>query len=261
MKLDANVSALVTGAASGLGAATARMLAQKGVKVAVLDLQDEKGEAVAQEIGGVFARCDVTDEASVDAAIATARSAHGVERLLINCAGVAPGKRMMKTDRETGARAPHDVASFTRAVEINLIGTFRMITKSAVAMADLEPVNEDGERGVIVCTSSVAAQDGQIGQAAYAASKAGVQGMTLPIARDLAREGIRVATILPGLFETPMFGGLPDDAKASLAASVPFPSRLGRPDEYASVVREICENSMVNGESIRLDGAIRLAPR
>jgi NAD(P)-dependent dehydrogenase (short-subunit alcohol dehydrogenase family) len=261
MELNADVAAIVTGGASGLGAATARDLAASGVKVAILDLNAEAGEAVARSIGGVFVRCDVTDEASVDAAIAAARDAHGQERVLVNCAGVATGKRMIKTDRETGARIAHDTASFARTVEINLIGTFRMIAKSAVGMAGLEPVNADGERGVIVCTASVAAEDGQIGQAAYGASKAGVQGMTLPVARDLAQSGIRVATILPGLFETPMFDGLPDEAKQSLAATVPFPSRLGRPEEYAKLARQICENSMINGVSIRLDGAIRLAPR
>ncbi|MEM1307492.1 MAG: SDR family NAD(P)-dependent oxidoreductase [Pseudomonadota bacterium] len=261
MKIDSSVSALVTGGASGLGAATARMLARHGAKVAVLDVSEEKGAAVAAEIGGMFAKCDVTDEASCDAALEAARAAHGQERILINCAGVAPGKRMMKINRETGEKTAHDVATFARAVEINLIGTFRMITKSAVEISKLDPVTADNERGVIVCTASVAAEDGQIGQAAYGASKAGVKGMTLPIARDLAQSGIRVCTILPGLFETPMFDGLPDDAKESLAASVPFPSRLGTADEYASLVREICENSMLNGESIRIDGSIRLAPR
>jgi len=261
MKLDSSLAAIVTGGASGLGAATARHLASQGVKVAIFDLNEEQGTAVAADIGAKFVHCDVTDEASCDAAIEAARAAHGQERLLINCAGVAPGKRLIKVDRQTGARTAHDVATFDRAVQINLVGTFRMISKAAVGMAALEPANEDGERGVIVNTASVAAEDGQIGQAAYAASKAGVQGMTLPVARDLAQSGIRVVTILPGLFETPMFGGLPDDAKDSLAASVPFPSRLGRPDEYASLVGEICENTMLNGESIRIDGAIRLAPR
>ncbi|MEO1718618.1 MAG: SDR family NAD(P)-dependent oxidoreductase [Pseudomonadota bacterium] len=261
MKLDSSLSAIVTGGASGLGAATARMLAAEGVKVTVADVADDKGKAVADDIGGIFARCDVTDEASCDEAIAAARAAHGQERILINCAGIALGKRLIKVDRETGSRSAHDTATFARTVEINLIGTFRMIAKSAVGMAALDPANADGERGVIVCTASVAAEDGQIGQAAYGASKAGVQGMTLPVARDLAQSGIRVCTILPGLFETPMFDGLPEDAKASLAATVPFPSRLGRPEEYASLARQICENTMLNGESIRLDGSIRLAPR
>ena len=261
MKIDNSVAAIVTGGASGLGAATARMLAAGGAKVALFDLNAERGEALAKEIGGLFQSCDVTNEDSVEAALSAARAAHGQERVLVNCAGIVIGKRMMRTDRETGRKSAHDAKSFAKVIDVNLVGTFRMIAKSALGMSDLEPVGADGERGVIVCTSSVAAQDGQIGQAAYAASKAGIMGMILPIARDLARDGIRVAAILPGLFETPMFDGLPDDAKASLAATVPFPSRLGRPDEYASLVRHICENSMVNGESIRLDGAIRLAPR
>lgn len=261
MEISASTVAIVTGGASGLGAATARSLAAAGAKVAVLDLNAEAGERIAREIGGVFARCDVTDEASVDEAIATARQAHGPERVLVNCAGVATGKRIFRVDRETGERTAHDTASFARTVEINLIGTFRMTAKSAVSMAGLDPVGADGERGVIVCTASVAAEDGQVGQAAYAASKAGVQGMTLPVARDLAQSGIRVVTILPGLFETPMFDGLPDEARQSLAATVPFPSRLGHPEEYAALVQQICENPMLNGVSIRLDGAIRLAPR
>ena len=261
MKLDKGLAAVVTGGDSGLGAATARMLAGHGVRVTMLDLNEAAGQALAAEIGATFAVCDVTDDASVDAALAAARAANGQERILVNCAGIVAGKRMYRSDHETGARSEHDTATFSKVINVNLIGTFRVTSKSAVGMAGLDPVGPDNERGVIVSTSSVAAQDGQIGQAAYSASKAGIMGMTLPIARDLARDGIRVVSILPGLFETPMFDVLPDDAKQALAASVPYPSRLGRPDEYAALVRHICENAMLNGESIRLDGAIRLAPR
>jgi len=261
MQLGADVSAVVTGGASGLGAATARALAAKGVKVAILDLNAGAGEAVAKEIGGLYAQCDVTGEASVDAALAKARAAHGQERILVNCAGIAIGKRVVRRAKETNAAEPHDLASFAKVIQINLIGTFLMISKSAAGMLSLQPAGADGERGVIINTSSVAAQDGQMGQVAYAASKGGVASMTLPVARDLSREGIRVCTILPGLFHTPMFDGLPDEARRALAASVPFPSRLGHPSEYAALACHICENGMLNGECIRLDGAVRLAPR
>lgn len=261
MKLDSSLAAIVTGGASGLGEATARMLASHGVKVALLDMNAERGGEVAKEIGGVFASCDVTSEASVDEALAKARAAHGVARIVVNCAGIAPGRRVVSKKRDTGELVAHDMATFEKAVAVNLIGTFRVIAKSAVALAGLEPVTADGGRGVVISTASVAAEDGQIGQAAYAASKAGVAGMTLPIARDLAQLGIRVATILPGLFETPMFAGLPDEARAALAVSVPFPSRLGKPEEYAALVKSILENDMLNGVTIRLDGAIRLAPK
>jgi NAD(P)-dependent dehydrogenase (short-subunit alcohol dehydrogenase family) len=261
MKLDSSLAAIVTGGASGLGEATARMLASHGVKVALLDMNVERGGEVAKEIGGVFAACDVTSEASVDEALAKARAAHGIARIVINCAGIAPGRRVVSKKRDTGEFVAHDMATFEKAVAVNLTGTFRVIAKSALALAALEPVTADGGRGVIVCTASVAAEDGQIGQAAYAASKAGVAGMTLPIARDLAQLGIRVATILPGLFETPMFAGLPDEARAALAVSVPFPSRLGKPEEYAALVKSILDNDMLNGVTIRLDGAIRLAPK
>lgn len=261
MKLDSSLSAVITGAASGLGEATARMLAAHGVKVAVLDMNAERGAAVAQEIGGVFAACDVTDDHSVEAALATARAANGVERILVNCAGIAPGKRTVSKKRDTGELVAHDLAGFAQVVSVNLVGTFRMIAKSAVAMAGLEPVTADGGRGVIVNTASVAAEDGQVGQAAYAASKGGVVGLTLPVARDLSGYGIRVMSIMPGIFETPMFAAVPDDFRKALEASVPFPSRLGRPDEYAGLVRAIIENDMLNGTAIRLDGAIRLAPK
>jgi NAD(P)-dependent dehydrogenase (short-subunit alcohol dehydrogenase family) len=254
-------AAIVTGGASGLGEATSRMLAANGVKVGILDLNEARGEAVAKEIGGVFAKCDVTNEASVDAALIAVRARNGVERVLVNCAGIAIAKRTVSKDRQTGAFVAHDLASFEKVVQINLIGTFRMIARSAAAMAALDPVTPDGGRGVIVNTASVAATDGQIGQAAYSASKGGVCGITLPIARDLAQTGIRVVTIMPGLIHTPMFDTLSEEAQKSLAASIPFPSRLGKPTEYSMLVRAIIENDMLNGESIRLDGAVRLAPR
>lgn len=261
MDLNESVSAIVTGGASGLGAASARRLASEGARVAIFDLNEAAGQAIAEEIGGSFHRCDVTDEAQVDEALSGARARNGQERILINCAGIVAGKRMVRKDRDTGAVSAHDVATFARTISVNLVGTFSMIAKCAAGMTTLEPVGPDNERGVIVTTSSVAAEDGQIGQAAYSASKGGIKAMTLPIARELSKDGIRVMTILPGLFETPMFDGLPDDAKQSLAATVPFPSRLGSPTEYASLVHHICVNPMLNGEAIRLDGAIRLAPR
>jgi NAD(P)-dependent dehydrogenase (short-subunit alcohol dehydrogenase family) len=237
------------------------MLAASGAKVAILDMNAERGQEVAREIGGVFCQADVTDEGSVDAALAQARGANGIERILVNCAGIAPGRRTVTKKRETGELIPHDVASFRRAVEINLIGTYAMIAKCAAAMATLDTVTPDGGRGVIVNTASVAAQDGQIGQAAYAASKGGVLGLTLPVARDLSGFGIRVMTIMPGLFQTPLFEGIAEDYRKALEANVPFPSRLGRPEEYATLVRSIIENDMLNGEAIRLDGALRMQPK
>jgi NAD(P)-dependent dehydrogenase (short-subunit alcohol dehydrogenase family) len=261
MKLDKLMAAVVTGAASGLGEATARMLASQGVKVAILDMNAERGEAVAREIGGLFCKVDVTDEASIDAGLVKAREKHGVERILVNCAGVAPGRRTVTKKRETGELIPHDLAGFRKTVEINLIGTYAMISKCAAAMAALEPVTPDGGRGVIVNTSSVAAQDGQIGQAAYSASKGGVLALTLPVARDLSGFGIRVMTIMPGLFHTPLFEGIAEDYRKALEANVPFPSRLGRPEEYAQLVKSILENDMLNGEGIRLDGALRMQPK
>ncbi len=231
------------------------------MRVAILDLNEGRGTEVAGEIGGVFCRADVADDASVAEALAAARRAHGTERVLVNCAGIAPGRRVVSKKRDSGEFVPHDLATFELAVAINLVGTFRMVAACAAAMAGLEPVTADGGRGVIVNTASVAATDGQVGQAAYGASKAGVLGLTLPVARDLAGYGIRVVAIMPGLFRTPMFDGLPDEVQASLAATVPFPSRLGHPAEYAKLVRAIVENDMLNGESIRLDGALRMAPR
>jgi len=261
MKLDSSVAAVITGGASGLGAATAQALAGKGVKVALFDLNEELGESVAAELGGVFCKVDVTDDDSVDAGFAKARAAHGQERILVNCAGIAPPIKTVSRDRETGAIKHFPMDVFEAVIQVNLIGTFRCIAKSAAGMLTLDPLDEQGERGAIVNTASVAAQDGQVGQAAYSASKAGVLGMTLPVARDFMNEGIRVNTILPGIFETPMLLGLPEKAQASLSASVPFPKRLGRPDEYAELAMFMMENSYLNAESIRLDGAIRMAPR
>lgn len=261
MKLETSMAAIVTGGASGLGEASARMLAGQGVRVAIFDLQTARGQAVAAEIGGVFCEANVMDEASVDEALHKARAAHGVERILVNCAGIAPGKRTVSKKRDTGELVPHDLATFRRTIEVNLIGTYHMIAKSAVGMASLPAVTPDGGRGVVVCTASVAAQDGQIGQAAYAASKGGVLGLTLPVARDLSGFGIRVMTIMPGLFHTPMFESVPDDIRVALEASVPFPSRLGLPEEYARLVAAIIDNDMLNGEAIRLDGALRMQPK
>ena len=245
---------LVTGGASGLGAATARMAAENGAKVVIADMQAEAGEKLAKELGGRFVKCDVTAEADARAAVALALKEFGALQVLVNCAGIALAERTI------GKEAPHDLGRFTRVVGVNLIGTFNMIRVAADAMAKAGP-NAAGERGVIINTASVAAYDGQIGQAAYSASKGGVVGMTLPIARDLSRNGIRVCTIAPGIFETPMLLGLPKEAQDSLGKQVPFPSRLGRPAEYAQLARAIIENEMLNGETIRLDGAIRMAPK
>jgi len=245
---------LVTGGASGLGEATARMAAANGAKVVIADLQADLGEKLAKEIGARFAKCDVTSEGDGKAAVALALKEFGGVHVLVNCAGIAIAERTVGKD------APHDLARFARVIGINLIGTFNMIRLAADAMVKAGP-NAAGERGVIINTASVAAFDGQIGQAAYSASKGGIVGMTLPIARDLSRNGIRVCTIAPGLFETPMMKGLPKEAQESLGKQVPFPSRLGRPSEYAQLVRAIIENEMLNGETIRLDGAIRMAPK
>jgi len=245
---------LVTGGASGLGAATARMAAAGGGKVVIADLQADAGEALAKELGGKFAKCDVTLEADGKAAAELAVKAFGGLHVLVNCAGIGVAERTL------GREAPHDLARFTKVININLIGTFNMIRLAADAMAKAAP-NAAGERGVIINTASVAAFDGQIGQAAYSASKGGVVGMTLPIARDLSRNGIRVVTIAPGLFLTPMLLGLPKEAQDSLGKQVPFPSRLGKPEEYAALAKQIVENEMLNGETIRLDGAIRMAPK
>jgi NAD(P)-dependent dehydrogenase (short-subunit alcohol dehydrogenase family) len=254
------LSAVITGGASGLGAATARLLASHGVKVAIFDMNAEKGEAVAAELGGVFCNVNVTDEASVDAGFAKARAAIGQERILINCAGTGNAIKTASRSKEDGSIKHFPLEAFDRIIQINLVGTFRCIAKSAAGMLSLPPM-ENGERGAIVNTASVAAEDGQIGQAAYSASKGGVVGMTLPIARDLSSEGIRVNTILPGIFNTPLLQGAPQPVKDALGAQVPFPKRLGNPEEYASLAVEMCRNSYFNGEDVRLDGGIRMAPR
>ncbi len=251
MQIQGNVF-IITGGASGLGAATARMLAQAGGKVVIADVQVEAGQALALELQGQFVKCDVTSEADGQAVVAVA-GAMGNLRGLINCAGVAPA---IKT---VGKDGPHPLEVFQKVVNINLIGTFNMCRLAAAAMSALEPVNT--ERGVMINTASVAAYDGQIGQAAYASSKAAVVGLTLPMARDLARNGVRVMTIAPGIFETPMLLGMPAEVQDALGKSVPFPSRLGKPDEYAQLAKAIIENVMLNGETIRLDGAIRMAPK
>lgn len=259
MKL-AGCSAVVTGGASGLGEATARALAAEGVKVAIFDMNAEKGEKVAADIGGVFCNVNVTSDESVEAGFAKARAANGQERILINCAGTGNAAKTASRAKETGEIRHFPLDAFNMIIQINLVGTFRCIAKSAAGMLTLDPM-EDGERGAIVNTASVAAEDGQMGQAAYSASKGGVVGMTLPIARDLMSEGIRVNTILPGIFNTPLMNNAPDNVKSALAASVPFPKRLGHPQEYASLALEMCRNSYFNGEDVRIDGAIRMAPR
>ena len=260
MKLDNTVAAVITGGASGLGAATARALAAKGVKVAIFDLQEEKGKVVAAEIGGVFCEVNVTDDASVDAGFAKAREAHGQERILVNCAGTGNAIKTASRSKEDGSIKHFPLDAFNWIVQINLVGTFRCIAKSAAGMLTLEPM-DDGERGAIVNTASVAAEDGQMGQAAYSASKGGVVGMTLPIARDLASEKIRVNTILPGIFDTPLLAGAPQNVRDALASTVLNPKRLGIPDEYANLALCMIENGYFNGEDVRLDGGIRMAPR
>jgi NAD(P)-dependent dehydrogenase (short-subunit alcohol dehydrogenase family) len=260
MILDSTVSAVVTGGASGLGAATARALAAKGVKVAIFDLQEEKGTALANEIGGVFCEVNVTDDASVDAGFAKARAAVGQERILVCCAGTGNAIKTASRSKQDGSIKHFPLDAFNWIIQINLVGTFRCIAKSAAGMMTLEPM-ADGERGAMVNTASVAAEDGQVGQAAYSASKGGVVGMTLPIARDLASEGIRVNTILPGIFNTPLLAAAPQPVKDALGASVPFPKRLGNPEEYAQLALTMIECGYFNGEDVRLDGGIRMAPR
>ena len=260
MKLDSTVAAVVTGGASGLGEATARALAAKGVRVAIFDLQADKGEALAAEIGGVFCNVNVTSDESVDAGFAKARARPGQERILVNCAGTGNAVKTASRSKEDGSIKHFPLDAFDRIIQINLVGTFRCIAKSAAGMLTLEPM-EDGERGAMVNTASVAAEDGQMGQAAYSASKGGIVGMTLPIARDLMSEGIRVNTILPGIFNTPLMNGAPQAVKDALAASVPFPKRLGHPHEFAHVAMTMIECGYFNGEDVRVDGAIRMAPR
>ena len=261
MKLDSSISAVVTGGASGLGAATAQALAAKGVKVALFDMNAERGEALAKEIGGTFCEANVTSDESVDAAFAKARAAHGQERILVNCAGIATAIKTLSRDRDRGAIKQYPMDLFNQVIQVNLVGTFRCIMKSAAGILTLDPLDAAGERGAIVNTASVAAEDGQIGQAAYSASKGGVLAMTLPVARDLMNEGIRVNTILPGIFETPMMKSLPEKAQEALALAVPFPKRLGKPEEYAALALFMIETGYMNGEDVRLDGAIRMGPK
>lgn len=260
MDID-KIAAVVTGAASGLGEATARELARRGAKVAVFDRDADKGEKVASEIGGIFCECDVTSDQAVAEAFEKARAAHGQERVLVNCAGIAPAAKTVGRDRESKAPRPHTMQMFEQVIAINLVGTFRCIAQSSFGMVQLDPIGEDGERGVIINTSSVAAEDGQIGQAAYSASKGGVLAMTLPIARDLMNEGVRVNTIQPGVFKTPMVAAMPENVQDALGAQVPFPKRLGRPQEYASLAIFLIENPYMNAGAVRLDGAIRMGAR
>lgn len=254
------VAAVVTGGASGLGEATARALAGRGAKVAVFDRDAERGNRVAEETGGIFCDVDVTSDEKVAAAFARARDAHGQERILVNCAGVATAAKTVARDKETKAAKRYPMQQFRLTIEINLLGTFRCISEAALGMVDLGPL-ADGEKGVIINTASVAAEDGQIGQAAYSASKGGVLAMALPIARDLMNEGVRVNTILPGVFKTPMVGMMPQNVQDALGAQVPFPKRLGQPEEYAELACFLIENRYMNAAAIRLDGGIRMAPR
>jgi NAD(P)-dependent dehydrogenase (short-subunit alcohol dehydrogenase family) len=253
MKLE-GIGALVAGGASGLGEATARELAARGSRVAIVDLNEQRGPELAEEIGGLFTAADVADEERVGAAVEEAVEAFGGLRLAVSCAGIGWAERSVKKD------GPAALAPFETVVRVNLIGTFNVLRLAANAIAQNEP-DDEGERGAVVMTASIAAFDGQIGQTAYAASKGGVVGLTLPAARDLARLGIRVCTIAPGLFDTPLLGGLPDEAREALGAQIPFPSRLGQPDEYARLACHIAENGMLNGEVIRLDGALRMPPK
>lgn len=260
MKIDSSISAVITGGASGLGAAVARRLAGQGARVALFDLNEEAGEALAAELGGVFCKVNVTSDEQVDAAFAKAREAIGQERVLVNCAGIGGAAKTAGRAKNSGELKHYPLEQFERIIQVNLIGTFRCIAKSTMGMLSLEPL-ADGDRGAVVNTASVAAQDGQIGQAAYSASKGGILGLTLPVARDLMNEGIRVNTIMPGIFETPLMAGLPDNVKEALSASVPFPKRLGNPEEFAQLAETMISNGYFNGESVRLDGAIRMAPR
>jgi NAD(P)-dependent dehydrogenase (short-subunit alcohol dehydrogenase family) len=254
MHIDGS-GAIVFGGASGLGGATARALAARGAAVVVADLNEEKGEALAGEIGARFVRADVTDDGQVEAAVATAAEAEGGLRIAVNCAGIGWAERI------SHKRGPHNRELFENVVKVNLIGTFNVLRFEAAAMAQNAPLGEEGERGVCVNTASIAAFDGQIGQVAYSASKGGVVGLTLPAARDLSGVGVRVCTIAPGLFDTPLLAALPEEAREALGAGIPFPKRLGLPDEFAHLACAIAENVMLNGETIRLDGALRMAPR
>ena len=260
MQIDAMTSAVVTGGASGLGRATAEALAAAGVKVAIFDLNEEAGEAVAKAIGGLFCKVDIMSEESVEAGFAKARAAHGQERICVHCAMASRKGKTISRNRETGEFTRLSTEDYTFAAQGILIASYRVASLSALGMAGLDPL-EDGERGTIILTASVAAQDAQIGQVAYGSLKAGVNGLVLPMARDLMDLGIRVNAIMPGIFGTPLLGRLPEKVLDSLNASVPFPKRLGKPEEYASLAMELVRNSYFNGQAIRLDGAIRMAPR
>jgi NAD(P)-dependent dehydrogenase (short-subunit alcohol dehydrogenase family) len=260
MKLDSSISAIVTGGASGLGEATVRALRAHDVKVAIFDLNEKVGPVTAEKTGSLYCSVNVTDEASVDAGFAAARRANGQERILVNCAGTGVASKTAGRKKDTGEITFHPLDQFNKIIQINLVGTFRCIAKSAAGMMTLDPLL-DGDRGAIVNTASIAAEDGQIGQAAYSASKGGIVGMTLPIARDLSSEGIRVNTILPGLFNTPLLAGLPDNVKQALSSGVPYPKRLGDPSEYAALALQMITNGYFNGECVRLDGSLRMAPR
>ncbi len=249
------LSAVITGGASGLGAAVATLLASKGIKIALLDMNVEAGEALAAELGGVFCHTDVSDQKSVEDALAKARAANGQERICVNCAGIAPAAKTVSRG------AAHDLTLFQKVINVNLVGTFNVSSQSALGMSGAEVLNEDNERGVIINTASVAAFEGQIGQVAYGASKGGVAAMTLPMARDLAKSGIRVLSVAPGIFKTPMVAAFSQEVQDALAANIPFPSRLGTPEEFATLVYHMIENSFMNGEVVRLDGATRMQPR
>ncbi len=260
MQIEEQMAAIVTGGASGLGEATARLLAKQGAKVALFDLNEERGQQIASEIGGHFAKVNVADEASLDAGFASARAANGQERIMVNCAGIGWAEKTAGRKRNTGEIVCHSVDGFSTVININLVGTFMCMSKSAAGMMSLEPV--DGEsRGVVINTSSVAAVDGQIGQLAYSASKGGIVAMTLPAARDLSREGIRVLSILPGFFETPIYDTLPPHVRTALEAHTVFPARFGRAEEYGNFVLSLISNDYINGEHIRLDAAARMPPR
>lgn len=261
MELSSDISAIVTGGASGLGEATARGFAAKGVKVGIFDMNEERGKAVAAEIGGAFARVNVADNASVDAGLEAVRAVNGQERIMVNCAGIAGGAKTAGRKRDTGEIFAHDPDAFIRVINVNLIGSFLCASKSAAGMMSLEPMAPDGERGVIINTASVAAQDGQIGQSAYSASKGGILSMALPMARDLAREGIRVNTILPGFYETPIYEQMKPAVKEALGSYLQFPTRFGLPSEYSEVVNFMCEHSYINAEYIRTDAGARMPPR
>jgi len=260
MKDYHKMSAVITGGASGLGLATAKRLRKAGVKVAIFDMNAELGEKVAKEIGAVFCHVNITSDEQVDAGFEKARAANGQERILVNCAGKGSAIKTVSRDRKTGEIRRHPIDAFEQSIQLNLIATFRMITASAAGMLTLEPL-EDRERGVIVNTASVAAVEGQVGQVAYSAGKGGICGMTLTIARDLANEGVRINTILPGIFATPPLARVSDKIRDSLNASVPFPKRMGQPDEFADLAETLIRNTYFNGQTIRLDGAIRMAPR